>query len=55
MTEKLNGCPECFGKNIDSNKLFTVWAIECLDCGYVVGEKTEEEAIKAWNRRKGDG
>lgn len=52
MNNELKPCPFCGGMNLYyAEGMF--YAVECADCGgKVVGAyRTEEEAVKAWNRR----
>jgi Lar family restriction alleviation protein len=58
MTDKLKPCPFCGGDNVD---VFN-WEVTfqgdyfkayCKDCDFELKpQRTEEEAIKAWNTRK---
>ena len=55
MNDELKPCPFCGGMNLYyAEGMF--YAVECADCGgKVVGVfRTEEEAVEAWNTRKGE-
>lgn len=58
--DELKSCPFCGGKPfittynyiIDKKGTIFTFAVECNGCHAVsIESKTEEEAIKAWNRR----
>ena len=56
---ELKPCPFCGGTDIESYQVKPSWTnpywrIGCPNCGryFVAADCTEEEAIKAWNRRK---
>ena len=55
-------CPFCGGEakqytdrcvSAESGERFIGSFVVCSDCPALVGGKTEEEAVAAWNRRKG--
>jgi len=65
MSDKLKPCPFCGGEDIgisriyidplsdplSSGRLPDEVYVGCISCGIGFTEETEEEAIKAWNRR----
>ncbi len=68
MSDKLKPCPFCgdaakikmhkylrrFASQDNPNEYY--WRVECLSCGAGINAYfTEQEAIKAWNRRVNDG
>lgn len=52
---KLKPCPFCGGKAIVDGCDDTLWIVICKECNASIGYKeTEQEAIDAWNTRKGE-
>jgi len=57
LADKLKPCPFCGGEGCVQEHVFkgltNTYGVVCLDCGAEIRQfyRTEEEAIKAWNRR----
>ena len=55
MNDKLKPCPFCGGKAIIDGCDDTLWIVICKECNASIGYKeTEQEAVEAWNTRKGE-
>jgi Lar family restriction alleviation protein len=54
--DKLKPCPFCGGEACVYSDGWGVWFGVSCKCGHHTDEfRTEQEAIEAWNKRKGDG
>lgn len=54
MNEELKPCPFCGGKAMSHPYSKDDFTIYCKDCKAEIGWREKEEAIKAWNTRKGE-
>lgn len=57
MSGELKACPHCGGEAYDAHPSGTAWFIGCKhepDCHHADFQRSEAEAIAAWNRRAPD-